>query len=191
MGTSHQLYGIALVVDDEKSVLKVCTKMVTLCGFKVIGACDGLDAVTKFRERAEEIDVVLMDLTMPNMDGLTAMGEMYAFKPDARIIIASGFNEDELSERITSPPPAGFVRKPYSMQALEAELRRVVPPLQGSVPPLKKNTKSIGKADQQRTGQTSAQAEPDGGENKSAGRREAVKYRADSADAKGSDSFLD
>jgi CheY-like chemotaxis protein len=116
------------VVDDEKSVLKVCTKMVTLCGFRVISACDGLDAVTKFREHANEIDVVLMDLTMPNMDGITAMGEMYALRSDARIIIASGFNEDELGERITSQPPAGFVRKPYSMQALETELRRVVPP---------------------------------------------------------------
>jgi CheY-like chemotaxis protein len=120
--------GVALVVDDEKSVLKVCTKMVALCGFRVISACDGLDAVSTFREHADEIDVVLMDLTMPNMDGITAMGEMYALRPDARIIIASGFNEDELSERITSQPPAGFVRKPYSMQALEEELRRVVPP---------------------------------------------------------------
>jgi len=126
--TAQQHSGIALVVDDEKSVLKVCTKMVTLCGYRVISACDGLDAVTKFRAHANEIEVVLMDLTMPNMDGITAMGEMYALRPDARIIIASGFNEDELSERITSHPPAGFVRKPYSMKALEAELQRVVPP---------------------------------------------------------------
>ncbi|HIJ95751.1 MAG TPA: response regulator [Desulfuromonadales bacterium] len=127
-GSTQQRSGVALVVDDEKSVLKVCTKMVSLCGYTVISACDGLDAVIKFREYEGKIDVVLMDLTMPNMDGITAMEKMYELRPEARIIIASGFNEDELSERITSQPPAGFVRKPYSMQALETELNRVMAP---------------------------------------------------------------
>ena len=120
------LSGVALVVDDEKSVLRVCTKMVKLCGFTVITACDGVEAVAKFREHLDEIVVVLMDLTMPAMDGITAMSEIYCIKPDTKIIISSGFNEDELSERITSQPPSGFIRKPYSMSELEAELHRVV-----------------------------------------------------------------
>jgi signal transduction histidine kinase len=120
------LSGVALVVDDEKSVLKVCTKMVQLCGFTVITACDGIDAVTKFREHADEIVVVLMDLTMPNMDGITAMSELYSIRPDIKVILASGFNEDELSDRITGQPPAGFIRKPYSMNLLETKMRRVM-----------------------------------------------------------------
>jgi len=122
----NPLSGLALVVDDEKSVLKVCTKMVTLCGLKVITACDGFDAVSKFRAHADEIDVVLMDLTMPNMDGIAAMSEIHGIKPDTRIILASGFNEEELSKRITGQAPRGFIRKPYSMNLLEAELRRVM-----------------------------------------------------------------
>lgn len=119
--------GVALIVDDEKPILKICTKMVKLCGFTVITACDGIDAVAKFREYADEIVVVLMDLTMPNMDGITAMNEIFRIKPETKVIIASGFNEDELSERITNQAPTGFIRKPYSMAQLEAELRRVVP----------------------------------------------------------------
>lgn len=122
----NQLSGVALVVDDEKSVLRICMKMVELCGFTVITACDGIDAVAKFREHADEIDIVLMDLTMPNMDGITAMGEIYSIRPDTKVIISSGFNKDELSERITTLPPSGFIRKPYSMNVLEAEMRRVV-----------------------------------------------------------------
>ncbi len=121
-----QLSGVALVVDDEKSVLRICSKMVKLCGFMVITACDGVDAVNKFREHANEISVVLMDLTMPNMGGITAMGEIYSIRPDSRIILSSGYNEDELAEHITSQPPAGFIRKPYSLNALEAELHRVM-----------------------------------------------------------------
>ena len=118
------LTGVALVVDDEKSVLRVCTKMVSLCGFSVITACDGLDAVAKFRDHAAEISFVLMDLTMPHMDGITAMNELFNIKPEAVVILASGFNEEELSDRITGPTPSGFIRKPYNMAALEAEIRR-------------------------------------------------------------------
>lgn len=120
------LSGLALVVDDEKPVLKVCTKMLSLCGFTVITACDGVDAVAKFREHADEIVVVLMDLTMPNMDGITAMNEIHGIRPDAKVILSSGFNKDELSERLTGQPPSGFIRKPYSMNVIETELRRIM-----------------------------------------------------------------
>ena len=120
------LSGVVLVVDDEKPVLKICTKMAQLCGLTVITACDGIDAVAKFRTQADDIDIVLMDLTMPNMDGITAMEEIYLIRPDARIILSSGFNNEELSERITGQHPSGFIRKPYSMKLLESELRRVM-----------------------------------------------------------------
>ncbi|MDD2852042.1 MAG: response regulator [Desulfuromonadaceae bacterium] len=119
--------GMVLLVDDEKIVLKICTKMLELCGFRVITAVDGIDAVTQFREQIEEISVVLMDLTMPNMDGITAMNEIYKIRSDARVILSSGFNKEELSERITlEHPPAGFIRKPYSMTVLRDELQRVM-----------------------------------------------------------------
>jgi len=120
------LSGVALVVDDEKSVLKICTKMVNLCGFRAITACDGIDAVAKFSEHADDIVVVLMDLTMPNMDGITAMEEICSIRPDIKVILSSGFSEEELGDRITSRAPSGFIRKPYNLNVLEAEIRRVV-----------------------------------------------------------------
>lgn len=118
--------GVVLVVDDEKQVLKTCAKMVELAGFKVMTARDGLDAIAKFREYQDEIELVLMDLTMPNMDGLTAMSEIHEIRPDMKVILASGFNQEELSKRITDKPPSGFIRKPYSMSVLKAELQRVI-----------------------------------------------------------------
>jgi two-component system cell cycle sensor histidine kinase/response regulator CckA len=119
------LSGTALVVDDEKNVLRIAVAIVKHCGFSVIFAHDGVDAINKFREHAEEIDVVLMDLTMPNMDGVAAMDKLRLIKPDAKIILTSGFNELELDERISGPLPSGFIRKPYSLKEVEAELRRV------------------------------------------------------------------
>jgi len=120
------LSAVALVVDDEKSVLKTCATMVEFCGYSVITACDGIDAVTKFREHADKISLVIMDLTMPNMDGIAAMREIYSIKPDARIILASGFSKEDLGERIIENPPAGLISKPYSLKELEAEILRVM-----------------------------------------------------------------
>jgi CheY-like chemotaxis protein len=121
------LSGLALLVDDEKSVLKTCTKMLRLCGLNVITASDGMDAVTQFREHSDAIDVVVMDLTMPNMDGVTAMVEIREIRPDAKVILASGFNKEELSKRfIGVAAPSGFIRKPYSMNQLEVELQMVM-----------------------------------------------------------------
>jgi len=125
--TENQLTGAVLVVDDDKSVLKACARMVKLCGFTVITAHDGIDAVAKFRKHAEEIVAVLMDLTMPNMDGITAMSEIYGIRPDMKVILASGFNEVEVSERIASQPPSGFIRKPFSFKELEEKFRSVMP----------------------------------------------------------------
>ncbi|MHB8056707.1 MAG: ATP-binding protein [Desulfuromonadaceae bacterium] len=118
--------GVALVVDDEKAVLRVCATMVKHCGFKVITACDGIDAVAKFRAHADEIDIVVMDLIMPNMDGLAAMREIRNIKPDARVIISSGFNEEELSERLANYTPCGLIQKPYSLHLIKAEIQRVI-----------------------------------------------------------------
>jgi PAS domain S-box-containing protein len=120
------LSGTVLIVDDEKAVLKVCVTMARLCGFKTITASDGTDAVNTFRTRSDEIDLVLMDLTMPNMDGVAAMNELRRIKPDIKIILSSGFNEQELDERFSDQNPSGFIRKPYGMKNLEAELRRVM-----------------------------------------------------------------
>ncbi len=64
-------------------------------------------------------------LTMPNMDGITAMRQIHAIKPDARVILASGFSKDDLDERIADHPPAGLICKPYRLSVLEVEIRRV------------------------------------------------------------------
>jgi len=118
--------GLVLIADDEKHVLKVCARMVALCGFKVITASNGVEAVAKYRVHSDEIVAVLLDMTMPNMDGVTAMDEIHRIKDDARVILSSGYSEGELGDKITTRKQSGFIRKPYNMGELERELRRVV-----------------------------------------------------------------
>jgi PAS domain S-box-containing protein len=124
--TDKTLSGVALVVDDDRNVLRTSKKMMELCGFTVITACDGIEAVSQFKEHSEEINIVLMDLTMPNMDGIAAMNEIYRIRHNVKLILSSGFNKDELSDRITGQAPSGFIRKPYSLAVLETELHRVM-----------------------------------------------------------------
>lgn len=121
-----ELSGVALVVDDEKSVLKACAAMVKLCGLDVITASDGVDALNKFKNHVDEIDIVVMDLSMPNMDGIAAMRELHGVRPDLKVILSSGYDEQTLDERFTDQRPAGFIRKPFTMKVLEAELKRVM-----------------------------------------------------------------
>ena len=123
--TLKPISGLVLVVDDEKTVLRTCAKMVRLCGLEVITAINGVDAIAKFQERADEIDLVLMDLTMPHMDGITASENIYHIRPNTKIILASGFNKEEIDKRVSGHPPAGFISKPYSMKELEEEIRKV------------------------------------------------------------------
>ncbi len=118
--------GLILVVDDEKNVLKTCVKMAEVFGFTVITAADGQDGVAVFQEHKDTIKLVILDLTMPKMDGIAAMTEMYRIRPEIKVILSSGYNNEDLAGKITGPPPAGYLRKPYGLNEMETEIRRVL-----------------------------------------------------------------
>jgi two-component system cell cycle sensor histidine kinase/response regulator CckA len=118
--------GTVLVVDDETSVLEIVSRMVERLGFKILTAADGQEAVEVFREHADEITCVLIDLTMPRMDGGEACLEIQKIRRDAVIILSSGYNESELSERFDGYDFAGFVPKPYKMKDLRKIMQEVL-----------------------------------------------------------------
>ena len=121
-----RLSGTVLVVDDEEVVRAVCAAMLEDLGCQVITAVDGEDAMRILRDSTEKIDLVLMDLTMPRMDGGTAAREMIRIKPDTMIVLSSGYNDHALSLRFAGQGFAGFIQKPFNMQALWALLSRVL-----------------------------------------------------------------
>lgn len=120
------LSGTILVVDDEEMVVTLCKAMLERMGFRVLTAVDGEDAVRVFRERVDKISCVLLDLTMPNMDGEAAMHELRRIREDVKIILSSGYDEQEISRRFTGNAPAGFIQKPYLFGKLRYELERVL-----------------------------------------------------------------
>jgi PAS domain S-box-containing protein len=113
-----QGHGTVLLVDDEETVRMVGKGMLEQIGYQVILAENGLVAVQKFRERKHEIDIVLLDLTMPEMDGIETYGELRRLQNDVTIILSSGFNEEDSIHNFLDEKPVAFLQKPYRLDEL-------------------------------------------------------------------------
>jgi PAS domain S-box-containing protein len=116
-------YGTILLVDDEETIRNVGEEMLTMLGFDVLTAANGLQAMEIFRERQHEINGVLLDLTMPHMDGEETFRELRRMKPDVRVVISSGYNKQEVSQRFLGKGLAGFIQKPYKLITLSVALK--------------------------------------------------------------------
>jgi len=114
------------VVDDEEIVRKVAKSALELYGYTVIVASDGHDAMHIFDQRAEEIDLVLLDLIMPNMGGEETYRRMRLRQPDVRVILTSGYSDTQAQERFAGKALASFIKKPYTAAALGEIVQRVL-----------------------------------------------------------------
>lgn len=115
-----------LVVDDEETVRVLVRRMLEKLGCQVLTAVDGAEALRIFEEQADEIDCVLLDLTMPRMDGSETFRVLQKIKPDVRVIMSSGYNEQEVTQQFVGQGLAGFVQKPYTLSALKPVLNAVL-----------------------------------------------------------------
>lgn len=118
--------GKVLLVDDEATVLRVASRMLERMGLDVITAKDGLEGVEAFRKHQGDIICVLLDMTMPNMDGMVCMAELRRFDPAVKVLLSSGYNEDELIERLEGVMPDAFLKKPYTYEALQQKLGEAI-----------------------------------------------------------------
>jgi two-component system cell cycle sensor histidine kinase/response regulator CckA len=114
------------VIDDEEGVRSVAARMLERFGFTVITAADGRAGVDLFREQADSIAAVLLDLTMPRLDGEQTMREIQAIRPAARVVIMSGYDQQSLTDRFAELRPAGFLQKPFQPATLRKMLDQVL-----------------------------------------------------------------
>ncbi|MHB1024597.1 MAG: response regulator [Desulfobacteria bacterium] len=119
--------GTILLVDDEDSLLALGELMLEHLGFTVLTASDGAQAVERYRERGKEIDLLLMDLSMPRMGGAEAFGELRRLNPELPIVLASGSNPEEVVSRFAGKGLDGVLQKPYTLATLRDSLARWMP----------------------------------------------------------------
>ena len=114
-----------LVVDDDDIARTLARELLEHFGCRVMTAEDGTEGVRVVREHGEQIDVVLLDMTMPRMSGAETFAEMRKVRANIRVVLTSGYNEQDAVERFAGKGLAGFIQKPYLPEALVNKLRSV------------------------------------------------------------------
>jgi signal transduction histidine kinase len=115
-----------LVVDDEPQVRKVLGRILETEGFEVMRAADGREAVEIFEAQADLIDCVLLDLTMPELDGAETFRELKRIRGDVRVVLSSGFAEDDILNRFKGVGFAGVLQKPTPKDVLIAKIHEAL-----------------------------------------------------------------
>ncbi|HEY1172932.1 MAG TPA: response regulator [Verrucomicrobiae bacterium] len=124
--TTKKPTGTVLVVDDEETVRDVCRRALQEAGYQVLTASDGAEGLEVFREHRPLIVAVILDLTMPKMDGQQTFNAMRMIMPGVKVLLMSGFSESEVISRFTSKTPAAFIQKPYTPEMLLAKVRSII-----------------------------------------------------------------
>jgi len=117
-----------LLVDDEEAVRTVGKNMLRKIGYHVIIASDGPEALNIFNLQGEEIDIVILDLTMPGLSGEETLDRLKDIRSNVPVIISSGFSVSDILPNMIEHGSAGFLQKPYTMETLKEELQRALDP---------------------------------------------------------------
>ena len=119
-------YGTVLIVDDEKIMRKMAAALLKSLGFTVLEAKDGVEAVEVFRQHQNEIRFVLCDLTMPRMNGWETLTALRKLVSDVPLILACGYDKEQVVTGDHPEMPQAFLRKPYSLKGLSIAIRQAL-----------------------------------------------------------------
>ncbi len=117
-----------LVIDDEEDVRDVVHAVLERRGVNVLSAADGPSGIRLFRENCDQVAAVLLDLNMPGMSGEAVFRELRQIKVDVRVVLSTGYSEQEAAVQFRPHEIAGFVPKPYTASALVARLSAAIEP---------------------------------------------------------------
>ncbi|HSW62655.1 MAG TPA: response regulator [Dissulfurispiraceae bacterium] len=118
--------GTILLVDDQELVLDVCKDMLSMLGYTVLTANNGLEAVAVFERNS--VDLVVLDYILPGMTGSEIFDRIRAIRADACILVASGYSRDGLAGELLNRGCCGYLQKPYNILELSRKIRDVLEP---------------------------------------------------------------
>lgn len=126
--TDHPLGGheTILLVDDEEEIRNLGVRILQENGYEIIQAANGVEALDFFRKQKHSISLVLLDLVMPEMDGVKCSRQILSINPDAKILIASGFSVDVDVKNFLEKATVGIVQKPYGSKELLTAVRSAI-----------------------------------------------------------------
>ncbi len=118
--------GLILVVDDEADIRDLGRATLEQAGLKVVTADDGLDAINVYKKYDGKIKLVLMDMTMPNLNGEETYKELCKMHPDVKVILSSGYSEQEATKKFSDSGLCGFLQKPYKPSDLLRKVKNII-----------------------------------------------------------------
>lgn len=121
-----QADGAVLIIDDEEMIRETAAIMLQDLGFDTITAVDGIDGVSAYQRHQQDIVAVLLDMTMPRLDGEGCFRALRRIDPNVQVILSSGYSEQDATGRFSGKGLAGFVQKPYHPDALRDAMRQLM-----------------------------------------------------------------
>ena len=121
--------GHILVVDDHDVIRDVAAEMLESLGYDVHTVADGLEALDYFADKEHDIDLILMDLMMPRIDGRECLRRIRKRNPDVRVVLSTGYGRNNQAQEVLDEGSIGFIQKPYEIHSLS---RAVASAMQGS-----------------------------------------------------------
>ncbi len=118
--------GLVLLVDDDAHVRTVTELLLRDIGFEVLALATGRDAIREFRERAEQVRAVVLDVTMPDLGGDQVLRELRLRRADVPVLLCSGYSQEEMGDRFAASDLASFLQKPYAFDTLRSRLRELL-----------------------------------------------------------------
>jgi CheY-like chemotaxis protein len=115
-----------LVVDDEPMALVLAKRILSEAGFEVVTAQSGFECLDLFRKRPSHFDLILLDLSMPFMDGEETFGRLKNIRPDVVVLLSTGFIAEERLDKMLVAGIAGFLRKPHRPSELVANIQAIL-----------------------------------------------------------------
>ena len=116
------------MIDDEPSILELLSDIFADAKFKVIGAMNPIEGIELYRQHRQEVAIVVLDYSMPGMDGRVAFEELRKINKLVRVLLCSGYTEEEMKSAFGEMRPNDFIKKPYTPIELLEKVAGIIPP---------------------------------------------------------------
>ncbi len=118
--------GTILVVDDEEIIRNMLTEILQKLGYRILLACDGKEGVDVFEKNCQDIDLVILDMNMPIMDGRETFKKIKEIDPDVRALLTTGFSMTKGTQDILDEGFVGYITKPFTINQLSEKIREIM-----------------------------------------------------------------
>ena len=115
-----------LIVDDENDILETTSRLLDKLGYCVMTALSGQIALNLFKEKHQSIDLVILDMIMPEISGSELFLQLKLIDPDVKVLLSSGYDQNEQIQKMIDRGCDGFIHKPFTLSQLTTEIDKIL-----------------------------------------------------------------